>query len=69
MTAFLMANSDDLEKMGIAIAECRRLGITVLPPDINQSFTTFNNEDNGNKDRPANRFGLAPNKKVGIGAI
>jgi hypothetical protein len=29
--SFLMANSDDLEKMGIAIAERRRLGITVLP--------------------------------------
>jgi DNA polymerase III subunit alpha len=69
MTAFLMTNSDDLEKMGIAIAECRRLGISVLPPDINKSQTTFSIEDNGSKEKPAIRFGLAAIKNVGPGAI
>jgi DNA polymerase III subunit alpha len=69
MTAFLMTNSDDLEKMGTAIAECRRLGISVLPPDINKSQAIFSIEDNGNKEKPAIRFGLAAIKNVGPGAI
>jgi DNA polymerase III subunit alpha len=69
MTAFLMANSDVLEKMGVAIAECRRLGIAVLPPDINRSMATFSIENSGNRERPAIRFGLAAIKNVGVGAI
>jgi DNA polymerase-3 subunit alpha len=69
MTAFLMTNSDVLEKMGTAIAECRRLGITVLPPDVNYSQTSFSIGDNGNKEKPAIRFGLAAIKNVGPGAI
>jgi DNA polymerase III subunit alpha len=69
MTAFLTANSDDMEKMGTAIAECRRLGITVRPPDINYSQVSFSMEDSGDKEKPAIRFGLAAIKNVGPGAI
>jgi DNA polymerase-3 subunit alpha len=69
MTAFLMVNSDDMEKMGTAIAECRRLGITVRPPDVNRSQVSFSLEDNGNKEKPDIRFGLAAIKNVGPGAI
>jgi DNA polymerase III subunit alpha len=69
MTAFLAGNSDDLEKMGIAIAECRRLGIAVRPPDINVSEVSFSLEDSGNQEKPAIRFGLAAIKNVGPGAI
>jgi DNA polymerase III subunit alpha len=69
MTAFLMTNSDVLEKVGTAIAECRRLGISVLSPDINHSQTTFSIEENGNVEKPAIRFGLAAIKNVGPGAI
>jgi DNA polymerase III subunit alpha len=69
MTAFLQVNVDDLEKMGIAIAECKRLGIAVLPPEINSSQTTFAIEENGSKEKPPIRFGLAAIKNVGPGAI
>jgi DNA polymerase-3 subunit alpha len=69
MTAFLMTNSDDLDKMSTAISECRRLGITVRPPDINNSQITFSLEDSGDLEKPAIRFGLAAIKNVGPGAV
>ena len=68
MTALLMSHTGDLEKVAIAIAECRRLGIAVLPPDINRSQADFSIEatkENG----PAIRWGLAAVKNVGEGAI
>jgi DNA polymerase-3 subunit alpha len=68
MTAFLTIHAGELEKIASAIAECRRLGIEVLPPDINRSQLDFSLEDNGT-DRPAIRFGLAAIKNVGTGAI
>jgi DNA polymerase III subunit alpha len=69
MTAFLISNADDLEKMGTAIGECRRLGIQVRPPDINSSDVTFTIEKEGDESQPPIRFGLAAIKNVGPGAI
>jgi DNA polymerase III subunit alpha len=69
MTAFLISNADVLEKMGTAIAECRRLGIQVKAPDINLSDVTFTIEKGGDAEKPAILFGLAAIKNVGPGAI
>jgi DNA polymerase III subunit alpha len=69
MTAFLISNADVLEKMGTAIAECRRLGIQVKAPDINVSDVTFTIEKGGDTEKPAILFGLAAIKNVGPGAI
>ena len=69
MTAFLISVSGVLEKIGSAVAECRRLGITVLPPDINHSQVSFSLEKSDNKEKPSIRFGLAAIKNVGPGAI
>ncbi|MDP2917782.1 MAG: DNA polymerase III subunit alpha [Dehalococcoidia bacterium] len=69
MTAFLITNSDVSDKVGSAIAECRRLGITVLPPDINRSQVTFSIEKDGGKRARAIRFGLAAIKNVGPAAV
>ncbi|MDD5038636.1 MAG: DNA polymerase III subunit alpha [Dehalococcoidales bacterium] len=68
ITAFLMAHSGQAEKVASAVAECRRLGITVLPPDINRSQANFFIESN-NSHSPAIRFGLATIKNIGLGAI
>ena len=64
ITAFLVTNADQLEKIATAVAECRRLGIRVLPPDINHSQINFSIEGDG-----AIRFGLAAIKNVGFGAV
>lgn len=67
MTALLMADSGDTDKVSEIITECKRLGIEVLPPDINESFTDFTiikNEETGNE---AIRFGLQTIKNFGEG--
>ena len=69
ITAFLTINAGQLEKVASAVAECRRLGIKVLPPDINRSQTSFSIEKDGEGGAPAIRFGLAAIKNVGLGAI
>ena len=67
MAAFLIIQAGQLEKVASAIAECRRLGIAVLPPHINRSQVTFSIEKNG--DAPAIRFGLTAIKNIGLGAV
>jgi hypothetical protein len=63
MTSVLTAFRDNEEKVAAAVAECRRLGIEVRPPDIHRSSVEFTVEDD------AIRFGLLAVKNVGEGAI
>ncbi len=41
MSALLTADAGDTEKISILVAECVRLGIPVLPPDVNESGAVF----------------------------
>jgi len=68
ITAFLTIHAGETEKIGNAVAECRRLDITVLPPDINRSQLDFSIENNGT-EQSSIRFGLGSIKNVGTGAI
>jgi DNA polymerase III subunit alpha len=68
ITAFLITNADQAEKVAAAVAECRRLSIKVLPPDINRSRAVFSIEKDGG-GAPAISFGLAAIKNVGAGAV
>jgi DNA polymerase-3 subunit alpha len=68
MVAFLNTYSDNMEKVRSAIAECRRLGIKVLPPDINKSYASFAIEKD-DENKSAIRFGLASIKNVGSSPI
>ena len=66
MAAVLTADSGDVDKVSESITECTRMGITVLPPDINESvsdFTAITTEDGGHKIR----FGLRSIKNFGEG--
>jgi len=69
ITAFLVTHTDQLEKVATAVAECRRLGIKVLPPDVNHSQVNFSIETDGEDNTPAIRFGLNAIKNVGVGAV
>jgi len=69
ITAFLITHTGQSEKVANAYNECRRLGITVLPPDINRSQASFSIEKDGKDDGSAIRFGLTAIKNVGLGAI
>ncbi len=63
MTAVLTAFRASEEKVAAAVAECRRMGIEVLPPDVHASHLEFTVEGD------AIRFGLLAVKNVGQGAI
>jgi len=67
ITAFLIIHADQPEKVASAVTECRRLDISVLPPDINRSQVNFSIEKDG--AAPAIRFGLSAIKNVGPGAV
>jgi DNA polymerase-3 subunit alpha len=67
ITAFLTIHAGELEKIASAVAECRRLNITVLTPDINRSWIEFSIEHIDGK--PAIRYALGAIKNVGAGAI
>jgi DNA polymerase-3 subunit alpha len=68
ITALLTAYTGQSEKVPTAIAECRRLGITVLLPDINRSEVSFSIEPVADRTNGI-RFGLAAIKNVGVGAV
>jgi hypothetical protein len=57
------------EKVAAVIAECRRLGIEVRPPDVQRSHALFTVETDAAGQPEAIRFGLAAIKNVGEGAI
>ena len=63
MASVLTAFRDNAEKVAAAVAECRRLGISVLQPDVHASHLEFTVEG------PSIRFGLLAVKNVGQGAI
>jgi len=64
MTALLTVEQNNTDKIGILVTECRKMGIDVLPPDINMSRQGFTIEDGRNI-----RFGLGAIKNVGEGPV
>jgi DNA polymerase-3 subunit alpha len=66
MTAVLTADSGDVEKIAEIITECKRMGIEVLPPDVNESFGDFTVVLPKQKDEKEKiRFGLFTIKNLG----
>ncbi len=63
MSAVLTADSGDTEKISEIIHECERMGIEVLPPDINESFADFSVVPG----KQTIRFGLKTIKNFGEG--
>lgn len=64
MTAIMTAESDDLEKVAEAVTECSRMGIAVLPPDVNSSYKAFTYVDDTHI-----RFGLLAIKNLGSDTV
>lgn len=65
MTAILSNESGDVEKISEIVAESKRMGITVLPPDINRSDGNFSIVTNENQEEEI-RFGLYTIKNLGV---
>lgn len=65
MAALMTSDQNDIERLAIEINECKRMGITVLSPDVNEGFVEFAVVP-GEKEI---RFGMAAVKGVGVGAV
>ena len=63
MAALLTSVRDDKDKSALYLSECRRMGIKVLPPDVNES-----NGEYTPRGRDI-RFGLAAIRNVGEGVV
>jgi DNA polymerase-3 subunit alpha len=64
MAAVLSNNMNDIKQVTFFMEECRRMGLEVLGPDVNESHYKFTVNDNG-----AIRFGIGAVKGVGAGAV
>jgi DNA polymerase-3 subunit alpha len=64
MAAVLSRNLSNIEQITLYMAECKRMGINVLGPDVNKSFHNFSADAEGNV-----RFGMAAIKGVGEAAV
>jgi len=67
MVSLLNSYRDNTEKVASAVAECRRLDIPVMLPDINKGEVDYSIEEIDGKQ--GIRFGLAAVKNVGSGAV
>ncbi len=65
MTAVLTAESGDADKVAAIVHECERMGIRVLPPDVNESFRDFAMIPDKEKETARIRFGLNAIKNLG----
>ncbi|MFA5816408.1 MAG: DNA polymerase III subunit alpha [Bacteroidales bacterium] len=64
MAAVLSRNLNDIKKITFMMDECRRMGMQVLGPDVNESYLKFTVNKQGNI-----RFGLAAVKGIGAGIV
>ncbi|MDD2785858.1 MAG: DNA polymerase III subunit alpha [Patescibacteria group bacterium] len=74
MAALLNSDCMNLDRITIEVEECRRMGINVLPPDVNESFAgfsvikssiTYKPDGNREETRGTIRFGLLAIKGLG----
>ena len=72
MSGLLSNEVNNTEKIAIFVAECQRMGIKILPPDVNRSqlkFSPEQGEDKWGETTWMIRFGLAGIKNVGEAAM
>ncbi|MBI5621883.1 DNA polymerase III subunit alpha [Candidatus Falkowbacteria bacterium] len=68
MASLLTSDQDNMDRIVIEVGECEQMGIKVLPPDVNESFSTFTAvAESLGTDSPRIRFGLLAIKNFGEG--
>jgi DNA polymerase III subunit alpha len=67
MAGLLSNEINNTDKISTFVGECKRMGIPILPPDVNRSSLKFTPELQG--EAGAIRYGLAAIKNVGEGAM
>ena len=78
MAALLTVDKDDSDRVALEVADCRRMGIPVRPPNVNYSDSDFAIDQRATRAGtdsqttqllPGIRFGLGAIKNVGQGAV
>jgi DNA polymerase-3 subunit alpha len=70
MAALMTSDYDDTDRLAIDIAECKSIGIKVLPPSVNESFNEFGVVLPSSEGGDTNiRFGMDAIKNVGHNAV
>jgi DNA polymerase-3 subunit alpha len=69
LAALMTLDLGNTDKLNVFRQELHRLGIRLLPPDINRSEVTFAVEDDPKTGKPAIRYALAAVKGVGAQAM
>ena len=64
MASVLTHNKSDISKLTFFLRECKRMNVKVLGPDVNESYSDFAVNKNGNI-----RFGMSALKGVGEGPV
>jgi DNA polymerase-3 subunit alpha len=67
MAGLLSNEVNNTGKISVFVAECQRLGISILPPDINRSYLKFVPESQA--QQRGIRYGLAAIKNIGEAAM
>lgn len=67
--ASLLNTSGDTDRVTFLVSEARRLGINVLPPDINSSFEDFTMDTASEDKTKPIRFGLLAVKNIGVNIV
>ncbi len=68
MAALLSNEIHNTDKIGVFVSECHRMGLEILPPDLNASQLRFSPEITPNGSKGI-RYGLAAIKNCGEGAM
>jgi len=71
MASLMTSEHGDIDRIAIEVEECKRLDIQVLPPDVNESYSTFTAVFNTTTKKPIGkiRFGLSAIKNVGENVV
>jgi DNA polymerase-3 subunit alpha len=70
MAALLTSVGDSKDKLGMYLSECRRMGIKVLAPDVNESFVDFTAVPSTVEGAMGDiRFGLGAVRNVGANVV
>jgi DNA polymerase-3 subunit alpha len=67
MCAVLSNEINDTDKIAFYVGEAKRMGLVILPPDLNRSMLKFSPEEH--EEATAIRYGLSGIKNVGEGAM
>ena len=65
MAALLTSDQHNMDRIAIEIDECKQMGIEILPPNINESYSTFTVVAESLGTKPRVRFGLNAIRNIG----